>query len=288
MKISRTSQAVALTRAGLDRPHSPSGDAAAQRKLCAGMTFSPPSWLRPSIEARTRFVDEQVQAAISAGVRQIVICGAGYDDRPLRFRSDGVRFFELDHPVTQADKLQRLLAIVGREPSEPAGLNERAAQGESAGLTERGAAERLSRLGVTLAAADFRADDVAEVLECCGHDRDLPSLFVCEGLLVYLDEATCRQLLGGLAARATDGSVLAASLATHADGLDSLDVLAAANARRRTGDAEPWRTILPTAQHLLMIEQSGWVVSGITDSPVPSADVSHGRRSILVTARPAI
>src|SRR5271166_5534547 len=127
MNISRTSQAVALTRAELDRPHSPAGDPAAQRRLCAGMTLEPPSWLRPSIEARTRFVDEQVQAAISAGVRQIVICGAGYDDRALRFKSEGVRFFELDHPVTQADKLQRLLAIAGREPSEPAALSERGA-----------------------------------------------------------------------------------------------------------------------------------------------------------------
>src|SRR5580704_3682653 len=117
MNPSRTSQAVALTRAGLDRPHSPDGDPAAQHALCAGMTFSPPSWLRPGIEARTRFFDQQVQAAISAGVRQIVICGAGYDDRALRFRSDGVRFFEVDHPGTQADKVRRLLAIARPEPS---------------------------------------------------------------------------------------------------------------------------------------------------------------------------
>src|SRR5271166_5603828 len=119
MNISRTSQAVALTRAELDRPHSPAGDPAAQRRLCAGMTLEPPSWLRPSIEARTRFVDEQVLAAIAAGVRQIVICGAGYDDSALRFRSDGVRYFELDHPATQADKLRRLQSVAGQRPAGP-------------------------------------------------------------------------------------------------------------------------------------------------------------------------
>ncbi len=269
MNLSRTSQAVALTRAGLDRPHSPEGDPDAQGVLCAGMTFSPPSWLRPGIEARTRFVDEQVLAAIAAGVRQIVICGAGYDDRALRFRSDGVRYFELDHPATQADKLRRLQAVAGRGPTGP------------------GWQDDPSRLGVTLAAADFRTDEVGAVLERCGHDRDLPSLFICEGLLVYLDQMTCRQLLGGLATRAMEDSVLVASLATHADGLDSAEVVAAANARRRTGEAEPWRTILPAAEHLMMLEQAGWVVTGITDSAVPSADVSHGRRSVLVTARPA-
>jgi methyltransferase (TIGR00027 family) len=239
------------------------------------MAFSPPPWLRPGIEARTRFVDGQVLAAIAAGVRQIVICGAGYDDRALRFRSDGVRYFELDHPATQADKLRRLRAFAGQAPTG------------SARYSGLGGQDELSRLGVTLAAADFRTDEVGTVLEGCGHDRDSPSLFICEGLLVYLDQMTCRQLLGGLAMCGAEDSVLAASLAIHADGLDSAEVAAAANARRRNGDAEPWRTMLPAGEHLMMLEQAGWVVTGITDSPVPSTDVSHGRRSILVTARPA-
>src|SRR5271169_5328762 len=241
MNPSRTSQAVALTRATLDRPHSPEGDPAAQRALCAGMTFSPPSWLRPGIEARTNFVDHHVQAAIAGGIRQLVICGAGYDDRALRFRSHGVRFFELDHLGTQADKRRRLLGIAARAP------------GGSGGRGEPGRPDGLGRLGVTLAAADFGTDEVGAVLERCGHDQDAPSLFICEGLLVYLDQLTCRRLLGGLAARATHDSVLAASLATHADGLASAEVVAAANARRRTGGAEPWRTILPAGEHLMML-----------------------------------
>src|SRR5271165_2453717 len=91
-----TSQAVALTRARLDRPHTPEGDPDAQAGLCAEMRFSPPEWLQPSIAVRTRFVDEHVTRAIAAGLRQVVICGAGYDDRALRFRTTGVRFFELD------------------------------------------------------------------------------------------------------------------------------------------------------------------------------------------------
>lgn len=302
MNPSRTSQAVALTRAGLDRPHSPEGDPGAQGVLCAGMAFSPPPWLRPGIEARTRFVDEEVLAAIAAGVRQIVICGAGYDDRALRFRSHGVRYFELDHSATQADKLRRLRAVAGQatagpawhgqhggqdETTEPSGPDGRRWPGGFGVYDQNGGQDELSLLGVTLAAADFRTDEVGTVLERCGHDRDSPSLFICEGLLVYLDQMTCRQLLGGLAMCGAEDSVLAASLAIHADGLDSAEVAVAANTRRRNGDAEPWRTILPAGEHLMMLEQAGWVVTGITDSPVPSTDVSHGRRSILVTARPA-
>lgn len=250
---SRTSQAVALIRADLKRPVSRDGDPDGQRRICRGMGFDPPEWLRPSIEARTRFVDEQVQEAISAGVAQIVICGAGYDDRALRFRTSGVRFFELDHPDTQADKARRLRDI-GAE----------------------GAA--------ILATADFRDDDVGGLLAEHGHDSGRPSLFICEGLLVYLDQQTCHRLLAGLAARAASGSRLAASIATHADGFDSAEVVATANARRRTGRAEPWRTILPAGEHLALLARAGWIAGKVTDSPPVSSTVSHGRRSLLVSA----
>ena len=194
------------------------------------MSYSPPAWLRPSIAARTRFVDEQVTSAIGAGLRQIVICGAGYDDRALRFRTSGVRFFELDQPATQRDKA-RLLGVSGRVAGDSAA--------GMAGPDAAGAA------GLTLAAADFATDDVGAVLARAGHVSTEPTLFICEGLLVYLDPPAGEMLLAGLAARSAPGSLLAASIATHADGYDSAMVTAIANGRRRTGAAEPWRTILP-------------------------------------------
>jgi methyltransferase (TIGR00027 family) len=260
---SRTSQAVALTRALLDRPHSPAGDPDAQRALCEGMGFVPPAWLRPSIAARTEFVDAEVTSAIAAGVQQIVVCGAGYDDRALRFRTDGVRFFELDHPGTQADKARRLRAM---------GV---VAGGASAGP------------GLTLASADFRTDDVAAVLAGCGHELTRPSLFICEGLLVYLDQAVSHSLLSGLAACAAPGSVLAASLSTHDRGHESAEVLAAANARRRTAVAEPWRTILPAEEYLAVLAAAGWRATARLWAPASGSDVSYERRSLLVTAEPA-
>lgn len=255
---SRTSQAVALTRAALDRPHSPEGDPEAQSRLCQDMRFGPPKWLQPSIAARTKFVDEQVTAAIAGGLQQIVICGAGYDDRALRFRTAGVRFFELDHPATQRDKARLLRAI-------------------------RIAADGTA--GVTLAAADFSADDVSAVLRRAGHDSARPTLFICEGLLIYLDRDTCCNLLAALADCSAPGSMLAVSIATHADGFDSAEVIAAANVRRRTGAAEPWLTILPAADHLALVERGGWTVTTTEWSPETGRDVSHGRRSLLVSAR---
>lgn len=259
-KPSRTSQAVALTRAELDRPHSPDGDPAAQRALCAGLDFSLPEWLRPGIAARTRFMDDHVAAAIAAGVRQVVICGAGLDDRALRFRTPGVRFFEVDHPVTQADKAARLRAM---------------------------GAMGAGQAGPVLVSCDFQADKVAAALEEHGHRGQEPTLFLCEGLLVYLDQDTCHRLLTGLVSCAGPGSTLAATLATHASDLPAEVVAAEANARRRTAAAEPWRTILRAEEHLAMLAAAGWRVTAVADSPSASDSVTHGRKSLLVTAEPA-
>lgn len=253
---SRTSQVVALTRAQLPRPHTPAGDPDAQLLLCDGMRPAEVPGLRASLAARTRFFDEHVLAAIASGIRQVVILGAGYDDRALRFSSPGVRFVELDHPATQSDKAARLGAL-HTAPSRP-----------------------------VLAAADFGTDDVAAVLAGAGHQGGRPSLFLCEGLLVYLDRQVTTRLLASLLASAAPGSVLAASLAVHADGLDSGRVANAANARRRTAAAEPWRTILPVAGQLAMLAGAGWRVTGQLDAAELDPDAEPGR-SLLVTAVPA-
>jgi methyltransferase (TIGR00027 family) len=252
---SRTSQAVALIRAGfVERPTTPEGDSGAQQALCRGMLPTPAALvLRPQIAARTRFFDEQVLGAIAAGVTQIVICGAGYDDRALRFRSSGVRYFELDHPDTQVDKAARLAAM-------------------GADMT-----------ALTLAAIDFRVDEAAFVLERAGHDSAHATLFLCEGLLIYLERATCVRLLAGLRSRSAPGSVLAASLALHRDGIDSEEVAAVANARRRSGRSEPWVTIMPLEAHLAMLRQAGWVAERSVDAAELDGDAEPGR-TLLVRA----
>jgi methyltransferase (TIGR00027 family) len=255
MGPSLTSQAVAVFRAGLDRPHSADGDPDAQRALCAGMHGTAASWFHPDLAARTRFFDDQLLAAVSKGVSQIVIIGAGYDDRALRFRAPGVRFFEMDHPDTQADKARRL------------------------------ASEKADVKNLNLVPADFRYDDLAGLLTSSGHDQKSPSLFICEGVIVYLDEATARSLLEVLTRCATPESTLAASLATHPQGIDSELVLAKTNAARLTGGTEPWRTILPLDAHLALISDSGWCVDLVVDSSQLDPGAVHGR-SVFVTAHP--
>jgi methyltransferase (TIGR00027 family) len=252
---SRSSQAVAMIRSQLSRPHTPDGDPDAQTALCEGMRTRRLESHQVHIAARTRFFDRQVLAALGRGVRQIVILGAGYDDRGLRFRSPGVHYFELDHPDTQSDKRAR----IDRMRANPTGL--------------------------TLAPADFRYDKVADVLDRVGHDRGEATLFICEGLLVYLDQDATVGLLGGLRSRANGASSLAASLSVHPDGADTAAVLARANAARPNSVNEPWRTILPAAGQRDLLARSGWIVAEAFDDHDFDPAGSVGR-SLFAVARP--
>jgi O-methyltransferase involved in polyketide biosynthesis len=121
---------------------------------------------------------------------------------------------------------------------------------------------------------------VAGVLARSGPHPARPSLFLCEGLLVYLDQQTTIELLAGLRSRAAGGSLLVASLAVHPDGLDSATVVARANARRGNGGSEPWQTILPASSQRRLLGEAGWEVTAATD------DATGPRRSLLVTAQP--
>jgi methyltransferase (TIGR00027 family) len=229
-RASRSSQAVAAYRAMLERPSTPGGDAGAQARMTRGMRPAGGEKLREHLVVRTRFFDGQVLAAIAAGITQVVILGAGYDDRPLRFAAPRVRFFELDQASTQAGKRRRLQRIGGDLGS------------------------------IALVAADFRTDDAARALASAGHDASAASLFVCEGLLVYLDEAANVTLLRQLRDCAAPASRLAASLAIHPDGEDSEQVKASANAIRRNAASEPWLTILPASGQRELVARAGWEI----------------------------
>jgi methyltransferase (TIGR00027 family) len=131
------------------------------------------------IAARTAFFDEQLLRACATGTAQVVIVGAGYDGRSLRFRQPQVTFYELDQSATQADKLERTNEL-GIHCSD-----------------------------VKFVALDVRRDLIAGALATAGHDRSHATFFLCEGLTGYLPSAALRTLLTSLASSAGAGSKLA-------------------------------------------------------------------------------
>src|SRR6516164_11174145 len=61
--------------------------------------------------ARSRIAEDALSRAVERGIRQIVILGAGLDTFALRnpHGARQIRIYEVDHPVTQAWKRQRLV-----------------------------------------------------------------------------------------------------------------------------------------------------------------------------------
>ncbi len=129
--------------------------------------------------ARTRFIDDYLQARLDEGIEQLVILGAGFDSRAYRFPSlaGRVKVFEVDHPATQRVKLARLAQIFGATPPR-----------------------------VEYVAIDFERAALGQRLRECGYDERLKTLFIWEGVTMYLTPAAVDATLDFVAHHSRPGS----------------------------------------------------------------------------------
>jgi methyltransferase (TIGR00027 family) len=182
---SRTARHVAAYRLGFERLTAPYGDPDADHRLAADVAddadFEPAERMAGYLRLRTAFFDRVVVNALERGTTQVAMIGAGYDGRALRYAKDGVRWFEIDHPATQADKRQRLARL------------------------------GIATTNVTFVATDLVSDDVADAMTGAGFEPDAPSLLLCEGVAVYLEPVVLADLLARLRSIATAGTRLALS-----------------------------------------------------------------------------
>jgi methyltransferase (TIGR00027 family) len=124
--------------------------------------------LRFFIAGRSRFAEGAATAAMAAGVRQIVVLGAGLDTFAYRVEPrDGLRVFEVDHPATQAEKRRRLVAAGIGEPAH-----------------------------LTFAPCDFETDDLGARLREVGFDGERASVFIWLGVVPYLTPSAVFATLG--------------------------------------------------------------------------------------------
>jgi methyltransferase (TIGR00027 family) len=243
---SATARRVAAYRLGFSRAEAPYGDAGADEALAADVAAGQqPSdgGMRDYLAARTRFFDRVVVAAIARRVRQIVVGAAGYDGRAFRYGKPGVRWFEVDHPATQRDKRERL---------------------ERLGITAR---------QIRFVAADFTRDPISDLLTGAGLDPAQPSLFLLEGVAVYLEPAVLERVLGQFRQVARPGNRLAISVSlSRADG----------EARSRFQDSvaalgEPARSTLEAGQAAELLARTGWEVVTDDDQGDPAAIARRDR-----------
>lgn len=108
---------------------------------------------------RKRFIEESVRQALAAGYTQVINLGAGFDSLAWRLHSrfPAVTFIEIDHPATSKVKVQAL---------DESGDN------------------------LHLLAVDLAEHDLESVLsQYPAFDSRRRTVFVCEGVLMYLPEA---------------------------------------------------------------------------------------------------
>lgn len=109
--------------------------------------------------ARVKHFDRILLDEVAAGIRQVVVLGAGLDTRAYRFAEElrEVKLFEVDHPVTAARKRERLGAVFGRLPAH-----------------------------VSYVAADLNEGGPGEALAAVGFDPSAPALVLWIGVAPYL------------------------------------------------------------------------------------------------------
>lgn len=226
---SHTARSVAAHRLTYERLPADYGDPAADlalaRDVAAGLEPAP-GRMHDYLRARTAFFDRTVVEAINDGMAQVVVGAAGYDGRSLRYARPGVRWFEADHPATQADKRERLRRL-----------------GIDAGH-------------VRFVAADFTADPVAAALREAGLDTGEPALFLFEGIAVYLDMRVNESVLAQFREVTVPGSLLAISVSSSARGSATRARFAAAVA----AVGEPARSVLDPAEAARLLARAGWQI----------------------------
>jgi len=128
--------------------------------------------------ARERYIDDVLRDFLNEGLQQLVILGAGYDSRAYRFDLPGrVKTFEVDHPVTQADKLVRVQNVFGKIPEH-----------------------------VRYVPVDFNSQTLPERLLFFGYDPGLISLFIWQGVTMYLTPMGVDTTLAFIVENAAPGS----------------------------------------------------------------------------------
>ncbi len=134
---------------------------------------------------RTRAIDAAVSDGVASGIRQLVILGAGLDARAYRMTDlAAVTVYELDHRSTQAHKQARV-------------------------------GSRLPKAGaVHFVPVDFESGELGEALGRAGHDKEVATMWVWEGVVPYLKPEAVTTTLNVVGGCSAVGSRVALTYAT--------------------------------------------------------------------------
>jgi len=134
---------------------------------------------------RTALIDRALSHAVEGGIEQVVLVGAGLDARAHRMSSlSGAAVFEVDHPATQRFKQQRAVSLP------------------------------VAARSIRYVACDFVRTPLAEALQGARFRTSERSVWVWEGVTMYLPREAVARSLASIASASADESMLIATYLT--------------------------------------------------------------------------
>jgi methyltransferase (TIGR00027 family) len=126
-----------------------------------------PKGIYEYVIARTKYIDKIFKESIENGIEQILIFGAGFDSRAIRFAEKNIKtkIFELDSLYTQTAKIKQ--------------------------FRKRGISIPKNTIFIPI---DFHVDSLSEKLELNGFKRNKTTLFILEGIIQYLNKEAVDEL----------------------------------------------------------------------------------------------
>jgi methyltransferase (TIGR00027 family) len=217
-----------------------------------------PGALQGFVAVRHRFFDEALLDFLGRGGEQVVILGAGYDSRALRFARelDGRPLVEVDFPATQEKK--RAL------------IRDRVPEAKSA---------------ATYLPIDFEHHTLEEgLLEGCERHQFAAgkrSFFVWEGVAMYLQPETVDQTLGTVRRLSAPGSELVCDLWSRPEETTLEARMRRAGARMLGSIGEPIRFSLRADEAPEFFAARGWEVREVYDSTQLASRYDVGKRRLF-------
>lgn len=197
-----------------------------------GRLLGPIRGFEGEVLARSRYVDEALAPRLDAGLGQVIVLGAGFDTTALQHADSDCRFFEVDHPATQAEKR----AILARR-SGPAA-------------------------NIAFVPVDFAKDDLAEALLAAGLDAARPALVSWLGVTMYLQQQVTVSTLATLRRILVPGSVVIFDAYPRREEIVLEEQPMFAAARALTGSqGEPMIGAFDSPAFARAIEGKGWRIA---------------------------
>jgi methyltransferase (TIGR00027 family) len=214
---------------------------------------------RAFMAVRSRFVEDQLAMAVTQGVAQYVVLGAGLDTFAWRNPFPELRVFEVDFPATQEWKRAML---------------------DEAGLA--------IPPGLTFVPLDFEHQTLTAGLVEAGFDAGKPAFFGWLGVVPYLTREAFRATLGDIA-RMPAGSGVGFDYGLSAAVLGPLHRLALqALADRVAAAGEPFKLLLTPREVELELHQAGFGRLEQRDSKWLNAQYFQGRADGLKLPEPGL